>query len=98
MKKWSCVGTAAATLASVAILGMAASPAGADTRCDMGKEILINGNPGAEDPSWAMGHSHNTGNHYLGGIDSNLVWSWWADNNGGNDGDTWDTHYGYRQC
>ena len=72
-------------------------PAGASTACN-GTSIVINGNPGAESPSWATGHGHSTGNHYVGGIDSNRVWYWWADNNGGSDGDTADTYFGARQC
>lgn len=39
-----------------------------------------------------------TGNHYVRYIYSNGVWEWWADNNGGSNGDTVDTYYGSRQC
>ncbi|MCP9946795.1 hypothetical protein LUX12_21545 [Streptomyces somaliensis] len=48
-----------------------------------------------------MGHSHNTGSHYVGRMTNtggNLVVDWYADNNGGNDGDTWDSFYGTRVC
>lgn len=95
------VGTAAAALASATLMvGGTATTAQADTRCEWGT-IRINGNPGAESPSNASGHSHNTGNHYVGRITNtggNLVVDWYADNNGGDDGDTWDSFYGTRLC
>lgn len=97
VKKWSSIGTAAAALAGAVVLGTAASPANADTRCNYGS-VWINSGGGAEAPSWANGHSHNTGNHFVGAIWSNGLWDWYADNNGGNDGDTWDTYYGSRWC
>jgi len=83
----------------IAVTGGVALPgaAHASTACD-GYAITINGNPGAEPPSRATGHTHRTGNHYVRYIYSNGVWEWWADNNGGSNGDTVDTYYGSRQC
>lgn len=69
----------------------------ADTCCSAGI-ITINSGGGAEPASYAYGHTHRTGNHYVRYIYSNGVWEWWADNNGGSDGDTRDTFYGFRQC
>ncbi|MGC0330545.1 hypothetical protein RKD23_003535 [Streptomyces sp. SAI-170] len=100
-RRISAAGTAAAALAGAAlVVGGTATTAQADTRCEWGT-IRINGNPGAEAPSYASGHSHRTGNHYVGRITNtggNLVVDWWADNNGGDDGDTWDSFYGTRIC
>lgn len=68
----------------------------ADTRCSW-STITINSGKGAEAPSAASGHKHNTGNHYVGYIAGDLV-DWYADNNGGSDGDTWDSYCGTRKC
>ncbi|MDR1189224.1 MAG: hypothetical protein LBK95_17540 [Bifidobacteriaceae bacterium] len=96
-KRAAAIGTSA-VLAGGVLTGTAnASPAEASLACS-GKGITINSNPGAESPSKATGHSHVTGNHYVRVIYSNSVWEWWADNNGGSDGDTTDTFYGTKQC
>ncbi|TFV45756.1 hypothetical protein E4P43_17175 [Blastococcus sp. TF02A-35] len=71
-----------------------AGTASADMRCSFGP-ITINSNPGAEAPSTASGHTHSTGNHYSKGMSSSGVVTYYADNNGGSDGDTKDTLYGY---
>ncbi|MER7701926.1 hypothetical protein ABTX81_03355 [Kitasatospora sp. NPDC097605] len=76
---------------------IAAPGASASTACNA-TTITINKGSGAEDPSQAQGHSHSTGRHYVGAIDSNKIWYWYADNDGGSDGDTWDTFYGIKQC
>lgn len=90
-----------ALLTMVMLLGLLivvpATPAEASLACS-GTSIQINTNPGAEAPSWATGHSHWTGNHYIYAIYMNGNWEWWADNNGGWDGDTWDTYYGLIAC
>lgn len=59
--------------------------------------ITINSNPKAEGPTRASGHAHVTGNHYIKSMTNN-VWTFTADNNGGSDGDTWDTSYGVAAC
>ncbi|MFE0424034.1 hypothetical protein [Streptomyces sp. NPDC058953] len=100
VKRLSATGAAAAMVGAVLILGGTATTAQADTRCDWGT-IRINGNPGAERPSYASGHTHRTGNHYVKKVTNtggNLVVEWWADHNGGDDGDTWDSYYGTRVC
>lgn len=73
------------------------SPAAASAGCDTGSQITINSNPGAEAPSQAWGHRHLTGNHYVKQITSTGI-IWWADNNGGSDGDTADTYYATWYC
>lgn len=87
-------------LASVGMLGgtllVAVPAAHADTRCSS-QYIVINGNQGAESPSGAFGHSHLTGNHYIRSQSGNLL-TYWADNNGGSNKDTWDTYYGQIRC
>ena len=69
--------------------------------------ITINSGRGAEPPSRVRGHRHFTGNHYIKGVipiyrNNRLVskrFVWWADNDGGFDGDTKDTRYEItRQC
>lgn len=45
----------------------------------------------------ASGHAHVTGSHYVHGISGN-VWTWYADNYGGSDGNTFDTYYGQIAC
>lgn len=100
VKRWSAIGAASMVVASGLVLGSFTTQAVADTRCTTSR-IQINGNPGAEAPSWADGHRHDTGNHYVGAIwyaDGPDLWDWWADNNGGNDGDTKDTYYSSRWC
>ncbi|MBI4933834.1 MAG: hypothetical protein HY828_08150 [Actinobacteria bacterium] len=78
------------------------SEVSASTSCSVAT-IWINGNPGAEPGSWAKGHTHATGNHYVGyyyyssGL-GRWVWVYYADNNGGEDGDTADTLYGSTTC
>lgn len=88
-------------LALVMLVGLLivvpAAPAQAHVACS-GTSIWINANPGAEPPRWATGHSHWTNNHYIHTIFSSGIWVWWADNNGGWDGDTEDTEYGIIAC
>ncbi|MEV7912256.1 hypothetical protein [Streptomyces griseus] len=95
VRRIGAIGTAAATLAGIMVIGGGAT-AQADTRCSW-STITINSGKGAEAPSKASGHKHNTGNHYVGYIAGDLV-DWYADNNGGSDGDTWDSYYGTRKC
>lgn len=87
--------TFASALAATTLV-VPATSASASLACQA-YSITINSNPGAEPPSSAAGHRHSTGNHYVKGV-VNSVWYWWADNNGGSDGDTWDTAYGIIQC
>ncbi|MEV4251292.1 hypothetical protein AB0J63_48890 [Streptosporangium canum] len=101
LRRWGALGTAAVSLAGTMIAG-GATAAHADTRCDW-TWIKINSGAGAEAPRVVRGHSHNTGNHYI--FDFNwsdykqqYLWAWYADNNGGNDGDTKDTSYGTNWC
>lgn len=72
------------------------SPVSASTSCSY-SDVHLNTNPGAEAPSWAFGHRHITGNHYILYV-SGTTWHWWADNNGGADGDTADTFFGVKTC
>ncbi|MFJ2026946.1 hypothetical protein ACIODW_24500 [Streptomyces sp. NPDC087897] len=95
VRRIGAIGTAAAALAGIIVLG-GGTAAQADTRCNWGT-ITINSGRGAEAPSTASGHRHDTGNHYVKYISGDLV-DWWADNNGGNDGDTWDSYYGTAKC
>ncbi|MEU0662993.1 hypothetical protein ACLQ2E_29545 [Streptomyces lavendulocolor] len=100
LRRISALGTAAAALSGLVLIGGTATTAHADMRCDWGT-ITINGNRGAEAPSRASGHTHRTGNHYVGGVANtggNLVVDWYADNNGGDDGDTRDSYYGTKVC
>ncbi|MFD4141924.1 hypothetical protein [Streptomyces sp. NPDC058572] len=100
IRRIGALGSAGAVFAGLIVIGGTASTAHADTRCEWGA-ITINGNRGAEAPSRASGHTHRTGNHYVGKITNtggNLVVDWYADNNGGNDGDTWDSFFGTRIC
>ena len=84
---------AAGTLA-IPVLG--AAPAGASTSCSA-SWININTGSGAEAPSQAWGHSHSTGRHYIKSRSGNKL-TYWADNDGGWDGDTADTYYGVKYC
>ena len=72
------------------------TPAHASLACTATR-IVINDGPGGENSSFANGHEHVTGNHYVRRI-VNGRWEWWADNDGGFDGDTFDTLYGTKQC
>jgi hypothetical protein len=77
-----------------------ATPASASGGCS-GSLITINSNPGAEPPSRARGHAHATGNHYIKltyPVGDRRIVVWWADNNGGRDGDTTDTYYTSTTC
>ncbi|MFI7360146.1 hypothetical protein ACIBTP_40285 [Streptomyces avidinii] len=96
IRRIGAMGAAAAVLGGLVMVGGGATVAQADTRCDW-STVYINGNPGAEPGSWASGHSHRTGNHYVGAYANGLV-DWYADNNGGDDGDTKDSYYGTRAC
>nr|WP_093892366.1 hypothetical protein [Streptosporangium canum] len=74
----------------------------ADTRCSWGS-TWINGGAGAEAPRMARGHYHKTGNHYIRSSEwdphfGKYIWQWYADHNGGNDGDDWDSYYGESYC
>ncbi len=88
------LGLTAATVTTA--VGAPPSTAVASTACSS-SVITINAGPGAEPPTTASGHRHNTGNHYVGAI-SGGFWYWYADNNGGMDGDTTDSFYGSRRC
>ncbi|MFG1801330.1 hypothetical protein ACGFI4_14315 [Micromonospora carbonacea] len=87
---------AVAILTTTGVVAVTDSAAHASLACS-GTSIRINGGSGAEAPSYATGHSHSTGNHYVRAIIGNN-WEWWADNNGGSDGDTKDTYYGTISC
>jgi len=93
------------------LVGFIASPnipqASASAGCLNYEWITINSGRGAEPPSRVRGHRHFTGNHYIKAVipiyrNNRLVSKrlvWWADNDGGFDGDTPDTFYGIsRQC
>jgi hypothetical protein len=75
----------------------------ASTACTASR-ITINWNFGGEGTSTVWGHSHLYGNHYVHNIkpvpgNSKLyTWYWYADNNGGLDGDTADTFYDSVVC
>jgi hypothetical protein len=84
------------TLAAGGLAVAPAAPASASGGCS-GSLIRINTNPGAEPPSWAYGHRHRTGNHYIR-YRSGSYLIWWADNNGGLDGDTRDTYHTTTYC
>jgi hypothetical protein len=99
MRRW----VVSASTAVVLGLGGAvavAQPASASGGCS-GDIILVNSGAGAEAPSWRYGHAHLTGRHYIRAIvrysNRSLV-QWWADNDGGLDGDTWDTPYQETLC
>ncbi len=80
-------------------VGMITIPAGAasaSTACSA-TSININSPPGVEPSSWASGHSHVTGKHYVKSINSLRVWTWWADNDNGSVDKT-DTYFGIQQC
>ncbi|MDY7085996.1 MAG: hypothetical protein SYR96_12905 [Actinomycetota bacterium] len=78
------------------LAGLPASAALASGGCS-GSLIRINTGSGAEAPSTAYGHGHATGNHYIGYRSGSYV-GWYADNNGGWDGDTADTFYTETYC
>jgi len=89
-----------AALALVALtiaLTTSAPQASASLSCS-GSWITINGNRGAEAPSTAWGHKHNTGNHYVRYVYSDGVKEYWADGNGGWNGDQRDIFYGKIRC
>ncbi|WP_158890345.1 hypothetical protein [Amycolatopsis anabasis] len=94
---WAAIGSAGLLASVGAGLVVTAAPAQADKRCSY-QRIAINNNPGAEPGSYANGHKHRTGNHYILRITDGNKYHYWADNNGGRDGDTWDTFYGYKRC
>lgn len=102
IKRWGALGTAAVSLAGVMVVAGGTTAAHADTRCDWGW-IKINDSPGGDPISDARGHSHSSGNHYVRryGQDAGTgwyIWDWYADNDGGSDGDTGDTYFGSRWC
>lgn len=91
----------AAVALGVALAGAAfaitpATGASASGGCK-GDLITINGGRGAEAPSQAYGHKHRTGNHYITAYSGKYV-IWWADNNGGSDGDTRDSFHTSTFC
>ncbi|MER5705394.1 hypothetical protein ABT023_26110 [Micromonospora sp. NPDC002296] len=97
MKLRSTVRVAVMTAAvSLALLPLP-TPAHAGGGCNPGDWIEINKGAGAEAPSWQRGHKHITGNHYVKEITSTGI-LWYADNNGGSDGDTTDTRYEHTYC
>ncbi|MEV4189328.1 hypothetical protein AB0J28_48640 [Streptosporangium canum] len=103
LKRWGALGTAAVSLAGAMVVTGGTTAAHADTRCSAGL-IAINESPGGDPISyWNYGHAHNTGKHYVSYSFWNAsfgkyVWQWYADNDGGSDGDTRDTYYGSRLC
>ena len=90
------LGVAALVGMTVALVVVPTGAANAAVPCSYGS-MTINSNPNAEGPTRASGHAHFTGNHYIRSM-TNSVWYYTADNNGGADGDTWDTSYGVAQC
>ncbi|MFD8562329.1 hypothetical protein ACWDOR_16180 [Streptosporangium canum] len=102
LRRWGALGTAAVSLAGAMVVTGGATAAHADARCSAGS-IYINDSPGGDPKTAARGHSHDTGNHYV--TDSKwsfqpwgYYWYWYADNDGGSDGDTKDTFYGSILC
>lgn len=94
------VAAAATGLLVTAGLLVPASTATASTACS-GSSITINKPSGAEAASTASGHGHVTGNHYIRSTAisaGKVIYTWWADNSGGSDGDTWDTFYSTKTC
>lgn len=91
------IGASVASVAAIGGLLLSPQAAHASLACDATR-IVINDGPGGENATYANGHEHNTGNHYVRRVYPNRVWEWWADNNGGFDGDTADTLYGRIQC
>ena len=91
-------GAALALVAASAVgVSVAAGPTASASSSCSASVIRINTGAGAERASWAMGHRHRTGNHYIKRRSGNVL-HWWADNNGGLDGDTRDTPYRVRVC
>ncbi|ACZ85368.1 hypothetical protein [Streptosporangium roseum] len=102
LKRWSALGAAAVSLAGAMVVAGGATSAHADTRCTWGW-IWINDSAGGDPKTQARGHSHDTGNHYVrdygwDAVSGRYLWNWWADNDGGSDGDTADTYFGSRWC
>ncbi|MFI6299315.1 hypothetical protein ACIBEJ_47525 [Nonomuraea sp. NPDC050790] len=101
LKRWSALGAAALSVATLTVAG-GATAAHADTRCAW-SWIWINDSGGGDPKTQARGHSHSSGNHYIGGyyrdaVSGRYLWDWWADNDGGSDGDTADTYFSSRWC
>ncbi|MFI6800055.1 hypothetical protein [Streptosporangium canum] len=102
LKRWGALGTAAVSLAGAMVVTGGTTAAHADTRCSW-DWIAINDSAGGDPKTAARGHSHNTGNHYIRDYAwdpylGKYIWNWWADNDGGSNGDTKDTYYGSRMC
>ncbi|MFI6800053.1 hypothetical protein [Streptosporangium canum] len=102
LKRWGALGTAAVSLAGAMVVTGGTTAAHADVRCSK-NVIWINDSPGGDPIMAAYGHSHNTGNHYIKdsiwSADYGMyAWRWYADNDGGSDGDTKDTYYGTSWC
>jgi hypothetical protein len=91
-----CAVLALAATSAVGVSVAAGPTASASSSCSA-SVIRINTGGGGERASWAMGHRHRTGNHYIKRRSGNVL-HWWADNNGGLDGDTRDTAYRVRVC
>lgn len=100
--------SALALAVTVGLMGLTPL-ASASTSCYF-RTVKINDNAGAEAPSWRTGHTHYDGWIYKGDNHHYVRYSYWsnwkkkrryvfyADNNAGRDGDTWDTYYGGRYC
>ncbi|MEU7456423.1 hypothetical protein AB0A72_31970 [Streptosporangium roseum] len=102
LKRWGALGTAAVSLAGAMVVTGGTTAAHADTRCDW-SWIYINDSPGGDPKEAARGHSHNTGNHYISYSSwsdyyQKYAWYWESDNDGGSDGDTYDTYYSWNLC
>ncbi|MGW3364970.1 hypothetical protein ACWDOR_18705 [Streptosporangium canum] len=96
------LGTAAVSLAGAMVVTGGVTAAHASTSCDY-RSVLINDSPGGDRVQLAYGHSHRTGNHFISGSTwdnpkGKHKWYWFADNDGGSDGGTGDTFYGYSWC
>ncbi|MFI6180513.1 hypothetical protein ACIA8R_33590 [Nonomuraea sp. NPDC051191] len=102
LRRWGALGATAISMAGAMVVMGGATAAHADTRCSA-SAILINDSPGGDHMQLAWGHSHRTGNHFVSGSTwdgaaGKYKWYWFADNDGGSDGDTGDTFYGYSWC
>ncbi|ACZ85147.1 hypothetical protein [Streptosporangium roseum] len=101
LQRWGALGAAAVSLAGAMVVTGGTTAAHADVRC-MVNTIYINASPGGDPKQQALGHSHNTGKHYVGSYQwystGWWLWEWYADNDGGSDGDTADTWYGSSWC
>ncbi|MEV4251294.1 hypothetical protein AB0J63_48900 [Streptosporangium canum] len=101
LKRWGALGTAAVSLAGAMVVTGGATAAHASVAC-MVFPISINASAGGDPKQDALGHSHRTGKHYVGSYQwyptGLWLWEWYADNDGGSDGDTSDTWFGSSWC